>query len=59
MVLPEDLKLGQTVWYGKDRVRGVVDGISWDFVGLWLDDGRYVMARGKDMYYGEEEESGR
>lgn len=54
MVPKEDLHLGQEVLFGAERKVARVDGISWDWVGLRLDDGGYVIADWNDVYWKEE-----
>lgn len=44
MVSKEQLRLGLEVLYGDEKKVGVVDGITWTWVGLKLKDGGYVIA---------------
>lgn len=50
MVAKEELRLGQRVWYGADRLGAVVDGLTQTVVGLRLDEGGYVIVRYEDVY---------
>lgn len=49
MVEKERLHLGSRVVYGVDRVPGIVDGLSMDWVGIRLDKGGYVIADWEDV----------
>lgn len=55
MAEKNELHLGQKVWFGADRKAAVVDGLSWDWVGLRLDEGGYVIADWNDVYRKEED----
>lgn len=55
MIAKGELRLGQRVLYGAERVGGVVDGICNEWVGLRLDRGGYVLARWEDVYEDREE----
>lgn len=51
----EEAHLGMRVLFGEERVAAVVDGISWDWVGIRLDQGGYVIADWNDVYREEED----
>lgn len=46
----EKAHLGMRVLFGSYREPAVVDGISWDWVGIRLDQGGYVIADWNDVY---------
>lgn len=51
----EEARLGMRVLFGEGGMAAVVDGISWDWCGLRLDDGGYVIADWNDVYRKEED----
>ena len=50
MVQKHELHLGAHVLFGDMRLRGVVDGLCLDWVGIRLDQGGYVIADWEDVY---------
>lgn len=51
----ENARLGMEVLFGRSRMEAVVDGMCWDWVGLRLRDGGYVIAEWDDVYRKEED----
>lgn len=54
MVAKNELRLGERVLFGEARLRGAVDGMCYDWVGIRLDMGGYVIADWDDVYWEEE-----
>lgn len=50
----EDARLGMDVLFGDRMEPAVVDGISWDWCGLRVFGGGYVIADWSDVYRKEE-----
>lgn len=50
----EEAHLGMRVLFGEERAAAVVDGISWNWVGLRLEEGGYVIADWEDVYWEED-----
>lgn len=51
----EEAHLGMRVLFGDAKRKAAVDGLSWDWVGLRLEEGGYVIADWNDIYRKEEE----
>lgn len=49
MLRKEDVRLGQRVLVGRER--GRVDAITQSVVAVFMEDGRYVLARWEDGVY--------
>ena len=50
----EDARLVMEVLFGDGRLVAVIDGISWDWCGLRVYQGSYVIADWNDVYRKEE-----
>ena len=51
MIQKHELRLGELVLFGEARLRGVVDGLCNDWVGIRLEKGGYVIADWDDVYW--------
>lgn len=51
----EDAHLGMRVLFGTDGEPATVDGICWEWVGINLDRGGYVIADWDNVYRKEED----
>ena len=49
----EEAHLGMRVLFGDAKRKAAVDGLSWDWVGLRLEEGGYVIADWEDVYWEE------
>lgn len=54
MVAKNELHLGAHVLFGDMRLKGVVDGLCLDWVGIRLEKGGYVIADWEDVRLEEE-----
>ena len=55
LIRKEDARLGMRVLFGTYKEPAAIDGICWDWVGIKLDRGGYVIADWENVYRKEED----